>query len=119
MLFRSARHRAQHHELVEGELAVVPVAARQAELALQVGGQQQLRGDHLPADAGRVALEHAERALEERAAREEEYKVISSRTLDELSAMARLAAGLRSQLATQPMIGSQEPYDHIQDAGGG
>lgn len=57
--------------------------------------------------------------LEERAAREEEYKVISSRTLDELSAMARLAAGLRSQLATQPMIGSQEPYDHIQDAGGG
>jgi hypothetical protein len=37
-----ARYRTQHEELVEGELAVMPVAAADPHPALDVGGREQL-----------------------------------------------------------------------------
>ena len=68
-VLRRARDRPQHQELVERELAVMPVTARDAELALDVRRQQQLRCDHLGRRSRRVALEDAERALEKLGAR--------------------------------------------------
>ena len=55
---RRTRDRPQHHELIERQLAVVPMAAGDAELLFDIGGRQQLRVLHQFADAGRVLLEH-------------------------------------------------------------
>jgi len=47
----------------------MPVTARDAEFLFDVGRQEHFRGDDMPAQSGRVAFEHIERALEEVGAR--------------------------------------------------
>ena len=63
---RRARDRAQHHELVQAEFAVVPVAAVHVEFLLQVRRGQQFRAGDLLADAGGVLLQLVDEQLPER-----------------------------------------------------
>src|SRR5512145_135807 len=64
-ILRGTRDGPQHHELVERQLAVVPVAAADTELALDVDRQQQFRRDDVTAQPRYVSLEYGQCALEE------------------------------------------------------
>src|SRR5262245_55548333 len=46
LILRRARYRPRHEELIERQLRVVPVPADDAELALDIARQQQLRRTH-------------------------------------------------------------------------
>src|SRR5580658_3095288 len=59
----SARHRAQHEDLVERELGVVPVTAADANLALDVGRSEQLRTAHARAQSRSEALERVDHQI--------------------------------------------------------
>src|SRR3546814_7292829 len=63
---REAVHRPQAQHLVDGELAVVPMAAGGAGLALDVGGGQHVLSQDEAAQARREGLEAAEHAVGER-----------------------------------------------------
>src|SRR3546814_20218081 len=66
---REAVHRPQAQHLVDGELAVVPMAAGGAGLALAVGGGQHVLSPDEAAPARREGLEAADTAVGELPAR--------------------------------------------------
>src|SRR5512138_1053425 len=58
-----AQHRPRGPELIERELAVEDVAARQAELPLEIGGRERAVAEHARAESRRVRLDDIEDPL--------------------------------------------------------
>src|SRR5277367_5281212 len=59
-VLRDAGHRADHEELVEGEVAMMPMAAGDAELPLDIDRGQQLTARDQAAQARGMALDRAD-----------------------------------------------------------
>ena len=65
-VLRGARHRAHHEELVEGQLGVVPMAAADAELPLDVDAASAARArDDARAQPRRVRSERIDAQVDE------------------------------------------------------
>src|ERR1700690_238703 len=56
-VLRGTRHRPDHEELIEGELAMMPMAAADAKFLLDIERRQQFRGDDAAAQSGRIPLQ--------------------------------------------------------------
>ena len=81
-ILRGGLERTQPEQLIDGDLAVMPVAAGDAKFALEVYGRQQFRVQNLRAQARGVAREHIERRGEETwAARVPTAREIAGRVL--------------------------------------